>query len=224
MTSVLQLGDVGKSYPGSGAVLRSVNLDLVPGQMVSIVGRSGSGKSTLLNILGLLDRPGTGTYLLDGRDMTVANDRQRDAARARHLGFVFQAYHLLATRSVLENVELGSAYSGTPRRQRQAEARRLLGRVGLDSRAADKPTHLSGGERQRVAIARALMGGPSVLLCDEPTGNLDLSNASQVLGLLREATGHGVAVVVVTHDMDVAAAADRCLQVLDGQLVETVDG
>jgi putative ABC transport system ATP-binding protein len=218
MTAVLELAHVGKSYDGAGSVLVDVNLDVCPGELLTIVGRSGSGKSTLLNILGLLDRPTCGTYTLGGRDMTGASDTERDQARGSHLGFVFQAYHLLPNRTVVENVELGVLYGDCGPRARREQALALLDRFGLSVRAHDRPAVLSGGERQRVAIARALMGSPTVLLCDEPTGNLDVHNATLVLELLGAAAASGVAVLVVTHDAEVAARGDRCLEVQAGRL------
>lgn len=201
-------------------VIRSVDLTIERGEYVSITGRSGSGKSTLLNLLGLLDRPTSGCYELDGVDVDGLSDRQRTRHRGRTIGLVFQAFHLLPTRSVLENAELAMTYQGVASAERAERAAAALRRVGLSHRLDARPPTLSGGERQRVAIARALAAEPSMLLADEPTGNLDIVTGQSILDLFDELHHDGITLVVVTHDSDVSAWADRQVVVADGQLHE----
>lgn len=214
-----RLVGVSRTYLGAGPpvpALHPTDLEIPMGSYSAVVGASGSGKSTLLNLLGLLDRPDTGTVEVCGVDSTTISRTQRSALRAREIGFVFQAFHLLSGRSVSENVELGLLYSGRPRRERRARASEVLDRVGLGHRRHADVRTLSGGERQRVAIARAVVTDPRILLCDEPTGNLDRANGNTVLALLRELHSAGTTVVVVTHGAVVAAAAERLLRVSDG--------
>lgn len=203
------------------------------GETVSIVGPSGSGKSTLLNVIGLLDVPTGGTFHLDGIDVSNLSDGERAALRGSRLGFVFQSFHLLSHRTVLENVMLGELYLGSdsgggeaPRkRDRASRAERAaaaLNRVGLCHRLDFKPTRLSGGERQRVAIARAIVHGPSLLLADEPTGNLDSSNTDAALQLFDELRNDGLTVCMITHDESVANHADRSVRMLDGLLLDVM--
>src|SRR5919206_1162537 len=180
-----------------------------PGEWLSIVGPSGSGKSTLLNVLGLLDRQTEGTYRFDGVDVAGLDDLDRAGLRGRRIGFIFQAFHLLPHRTVLENVMLAELYVGAPRHGRRERALEALQRVGLGDRADFLPTRLSGGQRQRAAIARSLMAEPSLLLCDEPTGNLDSKSADNVLDILGELSRDGLTLVVITHDENVASKADR---------------
>ncbi len=219
---IIEIRDVGRRFgvePPFDALV-GVNLAVHAGEWVSITGPSGSGKSTLLNVLGLLDVPTSGTYHLAGTDVRALNDSQRAGLRSREIGFVFQAFHLVAYRTVLENVMLGDVYRKGPRRQRAGHARSALERVGLGHRAAYMPTRLSGGERQRAAIARAIMGSPSVLLCDEPTGNLDSVTTAAVLDLFAELNKGGLTIVMITHEADVAARADRQVRIVDGRLTE----
>ncbi|MFC8715910.1 ABC transporter ATP-binding protein [Kitasatospora sp. NPDC057198] len=219
---VIEFRGVGLSYPGPPAVeaLRPSELTVGRGEFVSVIGPSGSGKSTFLNIAGLLDRPTAGRYLLDGIDTASLGDADRTALRGRRIGFVFQSFHLLPHRSAAENVALAMVYRAEKPRQRLARAREALRQVGLGHRAAALPTRLSGGERQRVAIARALVGRPSILLCDEPTGNLDSANTENVLGLLDDLHAEGMTVLVITHDPAVAARGSRVLAIRDGVLTE----
>ena len=200
--------------------LRDVDLTIAPGEWLAIVGPSGSGKSTLLNVLGLLDRQTAGTYRFDGVDVNALDDLARAGLRGRHIGFIFQAFHLLPHRSVLENVMLAELYMGASRRGRRERALAALERVGLGDRADFLPTRLSGGQRQRAAIARSLMGEPSLLLCDEPTGNLDSKSAANVLEILGRLARGGLTLVVITHDEQVAARADRRVRIIDGTLGE----
>ncbi|MFJ4847813.1 MULTISPECIES: ABC transporter ATP-binding protein [unclassified Streptomyces] len=202
--------------------LREVELTVRRGEHLSIVGPSGSGKSTLLNALGLLDRPTSGSYWLDGVLTNGLGDRERTALRGSRIGFVFQSFHLLPYRTVDENVMLAETYRaprpGRERRTRADRARRALTRVGLGHRTGFLPGRLSGGERQRVAIARALMGEPALLLCDEPTGNLDSENTESVLELFAELQAQGMTLLVITHDESVSRRAGRRVRIHDGRL------
>ncbi|MFJ8823657.1 ABC transporter ATP-binding protein [Streptomyces sp. NPDC102467] len=222
MTPVIEFRQVGLTYPGPPPVpaLKPCELLIEPGDFVTVIGPSGSGKSTFLNIAGLLDAPTQGTYLLDGYDTGALSDADRTALRGRRIGFVFQAFHLLPHRSALENVTLAMVYNGVPRAERGPRARDALVRVGLGHRVDSLPTRLSGGERQRVAIARALAAGPSLLLCDEPTGNLDTASAGAVLGLLDELHADGMTILLITHDLEVAARGARTVAIRDGVLRE----
>lgn len=219
---VVELRGVTRTFDRDPPVyaLRDVDLTIAPGEWLAIVGPSGSGKSTLLNVLGLLDRQTSGTYRLDGVDVNALDDLARAGLRGRHIGFIFQAFHLLPHRSVLENVMLAELYMGASRRGRRERAMAALERVGLGDRADFLPTRLSGGQRQRAAIARSLMGEPSLLLCDEPTGNLDSTSAANVLDILGQLARGGLTLVVITHDEHVAARADRRVRIIDGTLGE----
>ncbi|MET8324871.1 ABC transporter ATP-binding protein [Streptomyces sp. NPDC005181] len=217
---VIEFRGVGLTYPGPPPVeaFRPCDLAVNRGEFVTVVGPSGSGKSTFLNIAGLLDSPTSGTYLLDGIDTGSLRDAERTALRGRRIGFVFQSFHLLPHRSALENVSLAMVYNGVPRRERPTRAREALDRVGLGHRMEAIPTRLSGGERQRVAIARALVTRPALLLCDEPTGNLDTANADAVLNMLEELHADGMTILVITHDPAVAARGSRSVTIRDGLL------
>ncbi len=219
---VVSLSDVWRVFPSEPPVeaLRAVRLRIAAGDYVAVIGPSGSGKSTLLNVLGLLDRPTAGTYHLDGIDTSTLSDLERAALRGRRIGFVFQSFHLLSHRTVEENVMLAELYRGGRRRGRADRAIAALERVGLGHRLGFLPTRLSGGERQRVAIARAIVGEPSLLLCDEPTGNLDTANTSSVLELFDELRAQGLTVMIITHDLTVADHAERRVQMVDGELTE----
>ncbi|MBT2397066.1 ABC transporter ATP-binding protein [Streptomyces sp. ISL-100] len=221
-TPVIEFRQVGLTYPGPPpvAAFRPCDLTINEGEFVTVVGPSGSGKSTFLNIAGLLDAPTSGTYLLDGLDTGAMKDAHRTALRGRRIGFVFQSFHLLPHRSALENVTLAMVYSGVARKERRQRAKEALSRVGLGHRVDTLPTRLSGGERQRVAIARALVSRPSLLLCDEPTGNLDTANAQSVLELLGELHADGMTVLVITHDLEVAERGARTVTIRDGVLRE----
>ena len=216
---VICLDAVARTYPGPPPVpaLKPVDLLVERGDYLSVVGPSGSGKSTLMNILGLLDRPSAGTYRLDDIDTVRLPERDRTALRGRRIGFVFQSFHLLGHRSSLDNVMLSMLYTGVPKRRRRTRALETLDRVGLAARTHTPTGRLSGGERQRVALARALAGEPSLLLCDEPTGNLDTATAATVLRLIDDLHARdGLTVLVVTHDMGVAARGDRTIVIRDG--------
>ncbi|WP_345712618.1 ABC transporter ATP-binding protein [Kineococcus glutinatus] len=215
--------DVRRSYDlGATTVqaLRGVSFTVAEGEYAAVVGPSGSGKSTLMHLLGCLDRPTSGLLRVGGRDVARLSDGELAELRNREIGFVFQAFQLLARSSALENVALPLLYRGTPRAERRRRAADALGAVGLDHRLDHRPAQMSGGEQQRVAIARALVGEPRILLADEPTGNLDSRNGAEVMRILEDLNAtRGVAVVLVTHDGDVAARARRQVRVRDG-LVE----
>ncbi|MCP9957543.1 ABC transporter ATP-binding protein [Streptomyces sudanensis] len=219
--TVIELRGIGKVYPGISPVraLDDVSLTISAGELTAIVGPSGSGKSTLLSVLGLLDSPTEGHYLLQGTSTTTLTERERTHLRAQTLGFVFQAFHLVPHLTCIQNVALGLVHQGVRRSRRSALAVQALESVGLSHRLSAKPSTLSGGERQRVAVARAIVHRPAVVLCDEPTGNLDTVNSARVMELLRGLVAAERAVVVVTHDMDVAARADRTIRVVDGRAV-----
>jgi ABC-type lipoprotein export system ATPase subunit len=184
-----------------------------------VVGPSGSGKSTLMNLVGLLDRPTSGSYVLDGREVSDLRGGELAKARRELIGFVFQSYNLLPRQSARKNVELPMVYAGVHGAQRKRRALDALERVGLSDRARHRPPELSGGQKQRVAIARALVNRPAILLADEPTGNLDTKSGDEILDLFGELNADGTTLIVVTHDMDVAARADRIVEVRDGRIV-----
>jgi putative ABC transport system ATP-binding protein len=219
-TPVIELRGLARTYPGPPPVpaLRLADLVIEAGDYVAVTGPSGSGKSTLLHLLGLLDSPTSGSYLLDGLDTSALNDRDRSALRGRRIGFVFQAFHLLPYRTALENVLLAELYNHTPRGTRRQAAAGALDAVGLAHRLDALPTTLSGGERQRVAIARALVSRPRLMLCDEPTGNLDSRTAAALMELLDRLNAAGYTIVVITHDPAVAAHAGRTIAISDGVL------
>ena len=200
--------------------LRGVDLRVWPGEWVAIVGPSGSGKSTLLNIVGCLDRPTSGSFSFYGIDVARLSDKQRAGLRSRDIGFVFQSFHLLSHRTVVENVMVSEVYRRQSRRGRRERAKAALDKVGLGHRADFLPTRLSGGERQRAAIARALMGAPRVLLCDEPTGNLDSATTATLLDLFEELNTQGLTILMITHAPEVADRARRHVGIVDGVLTE----
>jgi putative ABC transport system ATP-binding protein len=222
---VIELDGLARTYPGPPPVpaLRPASLLIAEGGYVAVTGPSGSGKSTLLHLLGLLDAPTGGSYLLGGLDTSALGDRDRSALRGRRIGIVFQSFHLLPYRTALENVLLAELYNQTPRGTRLAAAAGALEAVGLAHRLDALPTTLSGGECQRVAIARALVNTPSLLLCDEPTGNLDSANAAAVMEVLDQLNAAGYTIVVITHDPTVAAHARRMVTISDGVLSERIE-
>jgi putative ABC transport system ATP-binding protein len=203
---------------GEGRVeaLGGVSLDVEPGEWVSVVGPSGSGKSTLMNLLGLLDRPTSGSYVLDGREVSGLRGGELARARRELIGFVFQSYNLLPRQSARKNVELPLVYAGTRGPERRERALGALEQVGLSDRAGHRPPELSGGQKQRVAIARALVGRPAMLLADEPTGNLDTKSGEGILELFEDLNAAGVTLIVVTHDPEVARRGDRVVDIRDG--------
>jgi putative ABC transport system ATP-binding protein len=218
---IIAIENLWKTYhPGDLAIhaLRGVTFRVKEGEFVAFMGPSGSGKSTLMHIMGCLDNPTSGTYLLDGEDVSSMSEFQLARIRNRRIGFVFQGYHLLPRLSACRNVELPLVYAGVPPEQRRQRALAELSKVGLAERVQHRPTELSGGQQQRVAIARALVTNPAVVLADEPTGNLDSHAAVEILDLLRSLHQAGRTVVLITHDADVAAVAERVVQVRDGQI------
>jgi len=222
---VIELDEVRKTYR-SGTIefeaLRGVDVTIHEGEYVAVVGPSGSGKSTLMNLLGCLDTPTSGVYRLAGEDVSTMSETQLAEVRNRRIGFVFQQFHLLASKSAWRNVELPLVYAGMPRAERRERARAALIRVGLEQRLDNRPGELSGGQQQRVAVARALVTEPSLILADEPTGNLDSSSSADVMGLLDELHAAGRTIVLITHDLEVAERAQRNLVIRDGQITDDV--
>ncbi len=222
---LIEARDLTKTYTMGGEpvhALDGVSLDIEPGEFVAIMGASGSGKSTLMNILGCLDRPDSGEYLLAGEPVESLDGDALARVRNQRIGFVFQQFNLLPRTSALENVELPMVYAGVSTAERQRRAREALERVGLGQRLGHTPAELSGGQQQRVAIARALVNGPQLILADEPTGALDTHTSEEVMRLLTELNAQGITVVIVTHEADVAAWAGRRLVFRDGRIVEDV--
>jgi len=222
---MMELSGVSREYVvGAETVhaLDHVDLAIKPGEYVSIMGPSGSGKSTLLNVLGLLDRPTSGTYRLQGEDVSDLDDNALAAARQRHIGFIFQFFHLIPRLTALENVELPLLLTGTAPRVRRERAAAILKSVGLEARVDHRPDQLSGGERQRVAIGRAIVMQPSFLLADEPTGNLDTRSGNEIIGILEQLNRDGIALLIVTHDPAVGDRAQRHLKLRDGKIVADV--
>lgn len=220
---LVQLEGVHKTYTVGRVevhALRGVSLSIAPREYVAIMGPSGSGKSTLMNIVGCLDVPSRGTYLFEGKDVGRLGDDQLASIRNRKVGFVFQTFNLLPRATALANVELPLVYAGVPSRERRRRAAEALERVGLGDRMHHRPAELSGGQRQRVAIARALVTNPSLILADEPTGNLDSKTGLEVLALFKAIWEAGNTVIVVTHDPAVASQARRVVRLMDGVIVE----
>lgn len=219
---MIQLEHITKTYPvGDGlTVLNDACLTIADGEYVGILGPSGSGKSTMLHIMGLLDRPTSGRLLFNDREVNALNDRELSMLRGRLVGFVFQSFHLVPQLSVAENVELPLFYQGVPRAQRRERAQRALAQVGMSGRLRHVPSQLSGGERQRTAIARALVTEPTLVLADEPTGNLDSRTGGDIVELLNALHAEGRTIVMITHDREIAATLPRVVQIRDGKLEE----
>ncbi len=214
--------DICKHYNVGGTQVRAldgVSLDILKGEYVTITGVSGSGKSTLMSILGCLDTPTSGTYLLDGSDVSCLTDRQLSGIRSRKIGFVFQSFNLVASLTAAENVELPLIYRGVPKNERRLRAKEALEIVGLSDRAKHRPSEMSGGQQQRAAIARAIASDPSMILADEPCGNLDSRNSREVMTILSELNRNGKTIVMITHDEQAARKAQRLIRIADGRIV-----
>lgn len=220
---IIQLSNLMKTYKLGGETVHALNdvsLEIEKGEFLAIIGPSGSGKSTLMNMLGCLDRPQVGKYLLDGKDIGKMNDNQLAVIRNQKIGFIFQNFNLLTKLTALENVELPLLYSGVPTKERRERALESLSKVGLKERAGHLPTQLSGGQQQRVAIARALVGNPAILLADEPTGALDSKTSKEILLIMKELNEMGHTIILITHDLAIAKQAGRMVTIQDGQLQE----
>jgi putative ABC transport system ATP-binding protein len=202
--------------------LKNINLQINDGEYITLMGPSGSGKSTLLNVMGCLDHPTSGTYLLDGKDVTYLSETELSLIRRNHIGFIFQFFHLVSRLDAAGNVELPMVFAGISKAERKQRVQKALNSVGLSHRARHKPNQLSGGERQRVAIARAVVMGPSVLLADEPTGNLDTHSGTEIIQLIEEMNRGGLTVIIVTHDPLIGERARRRVSLRDGEIVEEV--
>ncbi|HEX7085267.1 MAG TPA: ABC transporter ATP-binding protein [Vicinamibacterales bacterium] len=223
--AIIETHDLWKTYVmGSEEIhaLRGVSISIEKGEYVAIMGPSGSGKSTLMNLIGCLDTPSRGSYMLNGKQVSQMNDNELAHIRNQEIGFVFQTFNLLPRASALHNVELPLIYAGVPARERQERAREALRKVELEHRMNHKPNELSGGQRQRVAIARALVNNPSILLADEPTGNLDSKTGVEIMNLFERLHQAGNTIVLVTHEPDIAAHAHRIISIRDGQVEKDV--
>ncbi|MCR4990025.1 MAG: ABC transporter ATP-binding protein [Lachnospiraceae bacterium] len=220
---MIQIRDMCKIYnPGENEVraLDHVSLDINRKEFVAIIGHSGSGKSTLMNMLGCLDVPTSGTYILDGKDVSTLTDDEQSDIRNKEIGFIFQGFNLIANLTALENVELPLIYRGVPLKERRELSAKALEIVGLANRADHRPSEMSGGQQQRVAIARAIAQAPPIILADEPTGNLDSTSTKEIMGILRKLHDEGRTVILITHDNEIAASAKRIIRILDGKIVE----
>lgn len=219
---MLQVEELTKRYETGGLelfALQPITLSVKAGEFVAIMGPSGSGKSTFMNMLGCLDKPTSGSYILDGIEITTLDDNKLADVRNRKIGFVFQSFHLLPRSSALSNVELPMLYAGVSRKERRERAANALTKVGLGERLNNRPNQLSGGQKQRVAIARALVNTPSILLADEPTGNLDSKSSLEIMAIFQELHQQGVTILLVTHEMDIAEHAERIITFRDGGIL-----
>ncbi len=222
---ILSMRQIVKQYPMGDeiqTVLKGIDMDVKQGEFVAVLGPSGSGKSTLMNIIGCLDTPTSGTYVLSGRDVGGLNEDELAQVRSKEIGFIFQSFQLLPRQTAVENVELPLIYSGVHERERRERAKQMLERVGLADKKDHYPNQLSGGQQQRVAIARALANHPAILLADEPTGALDQQTGRQVMSLFHDLNEEGNTIIMITHDIGIARHAQRIVRLLDGVLTEGV--
>lgn len=226
MDELIEIRNMCKIYnPGENEVraLDHVDLQIDRHEFVAIIGQSGSGKSTLMNMLGCLDVPTSGTYYLNGQDVSHLTDDELSDIRNREIGFIFQGFNLIANMTAIENVELPLIYRGVPKKEREELSRTALKKVGLEKRMDHKPSEMSGGQQQRVAIARAIAQAPPVILADEPTGNLDSGSTKEIMGILKELHKEGRTVILITHDNEIAARAKRIIRIMDGKIVADIN-
>lgn len=221
--NILLMKDIIKKYRMGEeelTILKGINLSVKEGEFLSILGPSGSGKSTLMNVIGCLDTPTSGEYILASQDVSTLDEEELSRIRAKEIGFVFQSFYLLPRLSIIENVELSMLYAGFPLKERKDIAAKMLDKVGLKGKENHRPNQLSGGQQQRVAIARALATNPSILLCDEPTGALDQATGKQIMSLFKELHSEGRTIIMITHDEKIATQADRIIRISDGNISE----
>lgn len=222
MSIIIQLQNIKKIYKSEKIrvlALDGINLEIKEGEFLAIMGPSGSGKTTLMNIIGLLDQPTLGRYLLKGKNVSFISEWERAKLRNQEIGFVFQNFNLLPRHSVLENVVLPMIYARVPFKERREKAKKILAEIGLDKRLKHKPSELSGGEKQRVAIARALVNEPSIILADEPTGNLDSKSGKEIMGIFKKLNQKGKTIILVTHEKEIADYANKIIKLFDGKII-----
>ena len=226
MSALIEFQSVCKYYQMGDTTVKAadnISFQIQKGEFVAIVGQSGSGKSTCMNIIGCLDVPTSGTYYLNGQDVSHLTDDELSDIRNREIGFIFQGFNLIANMTALENVELPLIYRGVPKKEREELSRTALKKVGLEKRMDHKPSEMSGGQQQRVAIARAIAQAPPVILADEPTGNLDSGSTKEIMGILKELHKEGRTVILITHDNEIAARAKRIIRIMDGKIVADIN-